>query len=138
MNETYRNRGYCSKSTHCTFPSEAKRKGMGGGKYRGKGTGKGTRQRQKQGQDTGQSDSCETRSQFWKGQRPAYWTSCRGSHHTSECTKRHKQPVALKHGQGHWTRVCSVRTTRRLTHQFTAMLPFLLLSVSVLLHFEER
>ena len=57
---------------------------------------------------------------------PLFWL-CRGLHHTSACSKHHKQPGALKDAQGHCdipdTNLFSEKTTRRLSPLLTLMLP---------------
>ena len=116
-----------------------KGKGKGKGKFRGTSGRKGRRQNQGQGPETGQANLWGTRSQG----EPWHWTSLfamsrdhavRPSAHS---TTNSLGPSSMERDIARsLARTCSVKTSRRLTHQRTAMLAFSLFSVRH--HFGKR
>ena len=125
--------------------SKGNRKGKGKGKYRGKGTRQRHWRRHWQGQETGQAtweNEELVRESAWAA-RALDRSGCSVVDHTiplsvPNITISQRPSSTDKVIARSPTRICLVKTTRRLTHLFTAVLPFLLFSVSVLLSFEEK
>ena len=134
-------RGHDPTNAHGPLTSKGKRKGKGKGLYRGKSTGKGTSKGK--GKDK-RHDKSTFGKRSGKGSPragPLCWL-CRGPHQKrlsvqiiqAACGPHSSVDKVIARSL---TRICSVKT-RRLTHLFTVVLPFLLFSVSVRYHFDER